>query len=926
MLGRWLAIPDGEASKARRLVMMVFFLSAALALLKAAQSGIFLEAFPREMIPWAFAVSAVTLALASSLCVSLAPRVGPAPLAQGSLAVAIVLLLLLRGLLAVDPEPAVRFAVYVVIEAAAGVLVIQVWSVAASACDARSVRRLLPVAGLGAGFAWTLGGFLVPSLSRALGAESLLLIAPGLLVVAWVVVRRVVHLDLDERTRRGRKRQSLVQSWRDGIRFVIREPLMRMTASLAVLALLTEQFMDFTLMATAREELETAEAISAFYGQYYGVTSAIGLVLLAGASGRVLAALGASRSLLATPLAVGLAAVVALISPSLATAVVLRGVGRVLKQSVWSAAAEQLQTPLSSVRRSQARAAVRGVLAPAGYALSAVGLAFLPEHVDTRWLAVLVMGSAGTMVLIIVTRAQKTYRKALLQALDERRVMLGPGRAPASANLDVDACEALGEELRADDPARAELAAEVLGLSEAKAAAAELKTGLSHDAVGVRLAAVRGLARLSPEGWAMWLAERAAEEPSPDVRAAIAETLRAMGEWPEDVRQSVDSLVSDEDPRVSATLEIARLERRLQGQPLGEALLTSLEQREGLEAALSAIDSESVQAQGVLSRLSKWLEEGDPDARLLVARTVVRLHLTSLVPDVVRLLKDARTAQPAARLLVALGGLERGPKASERTLGASLTKLASRVARGPSEHVSEALVLRLLQHPDASIRRHAVNALGESIRNGGRMPLGEEVVEPLLARDVARAYQLYSILAGLAHDDGVPDWEVEDAFQPLAHEVDLYIEHTRRDVLALLLLRGRKRLVGAVEVGRRRRSAARDAQVAELLELGLERDLARRVVPLFERLSLRERVLAGRRVGMLDEHALADPLDAIVALGDPHLRHSARMVYGERFVDRYPELAKRHQPMVPIYERMRFLRSVPLFRDLSGDDVLRLAE
>ncbi|MEM9068456.1 MAG: cyclic nucleotide-binding domain-containing protein, partial [Myxococcota bacterium] len=46
----------------------------------------------------------------------------------------------------------------------------------------------------------------------------------------------------------------------------------------------------------------------------------------------------------------------------------------------------------------------------------------------------------------------------------------------------------------------------------------------------------------------------------------------------------------------------------------------------------------------------------------------------------------------------------------------------------------------------------------------------------------------------------------------------------------------------------------------------------------------------------------------------------------ERFVDRYPELAKRHQPMVPIYERMRFLRSVPLFRDLSGDDVLRLAE
>lgn len=922
-VARWLDVPDGTGTKAARLVGLVFLLNVGLAFLKTAQSGLFLEAFERAAIPWAFAVSAVVLALASSLCVSLTPRLGPARLARGSLAIAIVALLALRLTLFLHNVPATHFLTYVVVETLSGVLVVQLWSVVAIGCDARTARRLLPLAGLGGGAAWTLAGFLTGPLGHALGAEALLLLAPLVLLGALAVLGAIVERDLDPRARRGR-RVGLLASWRDGFEFVLRDPLMRLVALLAVLALLNEQLLDFALMAAAQKAIPDAESLSAFFGRYYAITSAIGLVLLAGASGRALAALGVTRSLLAAPLAILAAALVATVVPGLVAVVALRGVGRVLKQSLWSSATEQLQTPLPSVRRSQARAAVRGVLAPAGYAVGALALAALPPDLDLRWLAALVLCSALAMALVVTFRVRPVYRAALLRAIDERRVLLGPGRAPSAASLDAEAVRALGDELAKEDPDRAALAAEVLGLSAAKTAPLALGAGRIHPHPEVRRATLRADLRLAPPELDAHLLAALDDDDEVVRREALA-ALRARPSLPADARAALQALAERDDP-LASTARIALLERQLEGEPRGLALRAHLEARETLAPALDALDRGSLDAKGVHSTLARWLAAAnrDPEAALLTASAVVRLRLASLLPDVVRLLKTPRTAAPAARLLAGLGneGLVGPARAGTETLDASMSHLAGRLAERPEPPVTEALVLRLLQHPDEDIRRHAVEALGASVARGARPPLAPSLVAPLLGRDLERAYHLYSILAGLAHDDGCPDWEVDEELAFLAHEVELRIERARRDVLALLVLTGRRRLVDAVEVGRRRPSAQRDAQVAELLELGLPRELARRVVPLFERLSLRERVEAAERQDLHDRRAFESPLDAILALGDPHLRRCARLSYAER----WPEHRDREDAMVPLYERLRFLRSVPLFRELASDDVLQLAE
>ena len=217
-----------------------------------------------------------------------------------------------------------------------------------------------------------------------------------------------------------------------------------------------------------------------------------------------------------------------------------------------------------------------------------------------------------------------------------------------------------------------------------------------------------------------------------------------------------------------------------------------LEDTKELPWALAAIDAQAAGARGIQGALRTLLSEGSTDSRLEVARTVIRLGLVTLLPAVVELLKDPRTAPAAAHALVRLGRGLRAPEVGERTLAASLSRLADRVAtEAAPEQTTEALVLRLLDHGDPEVRRHATEALGSSIARKERPPLGASFVAPLLEHDLQRAYRLYSVLAGLAHDDGVPDWEVEPAFASLAHEVELRIERARRDVLGRLMLRGR---------------------------------------------------------------------------------------------------------------------------------------
>lgn len=900
-LERWLGLADGEGGRASRLLALIFMLSAALVLLKAAQSGIFLATYPKTTIPWAFAASAIVLATLSLLSVPMAARLGPVRLASITLSTAAASLLLLWGLLQLS-LPHIPFVLYVVIEAFCGLLLIQVWSVVSEATNARSARRLMPVAGVGATTAWTLVGLLVPGITHITGAPGLLWLAPLLLFGCLSLVRAVARRDLSGESKAMVRKAPVIQEWKEGFAFVRSVPLMRVMALLSMLALVSEQLMDYQMMVAAQRRYGAPTSVASFFGTYYGVTSAVSLFSLLGVSGRALANLGASRSLLLVPSITALAALAATLFPSFWPIVVMRASDRVLKQSLWSSASEQAQTPLPVLRRAQARALIRGVIAPTGYALVALTLAMLPPSFDTQWLApVTALVCVGMAVLILFT-VRGAYQKALQQAVDNRKLDLG---LSTTTPLDEEAYAVLSNELQSQDEQRAILAAELLRAAPTDASQA-LVLALEHPSSSVRLIALEGLERGLISTSRSMIERLLREDFDPAVRKAALRSLRGELE----ARSTVESVLQEKDPTV---VVVAQVTLATMCSPHsfenGEILLPLLRSGDPslVKEALNVLGPSCSEIPEVHEQLQKLLQAAPLSIRREILHLSTRLNLSSLLPLILELLDDPLLALDTAESFL------------QWEDGALLT--SSTIAGGNAH-----LLLRLLSHPDQSVRDHTVRRVSR-ITHEKKHPLPKrDLIEPLLNQELIYVYRLSSILGGLAHDDGTPDWEIEPHFAFLAGEVERRILQTRMRVLHLLALMGNARIVHSIEFGLRRTSASVDAKVAELLDLVLEPTLSQRIVPLFDRLSLRERTEIAKKLGFLDQQALQDPLQTIVVLQDPLLLGCAALTYKNRFAERFSQIYEGLIPVLHLFERMTFLRSISLFSELSGEDLRSVAE
>jgi HEAT repeat protein len=578
---------------------------------------------------------------------------------------------------------------------------------------------------------------------------------------------------------------------------------------------------------------------------------------------------------------------------------------------------EQTQTPVPIVERAQARALSRGVLAPLAYATAALALAALPEGTDLRWLSGFTLALSAAIVLTIALALRRAYVSALRRAIDDRHLHLdAPVDDAAVGDLDAQAAFLVAKDLAGEDEGRALLAAELLAATHRPLAALLLPRGLDHASAAVRAATVEGLAR-SGAGGTEAIARLLGDDPAPDVRLAAARALTATKNPGTETRARLASAMDDEDPRVRAAARVAlALADDPAGAARGAALVPCLRDRDPIvrRAALDAVGPAAVAEPAVLDALRELLAAEDLGLRLAALETAGRVRARALLADVGPLLADARTTEGAIAHLVRWG---RG----------ALDLAAASVRHAAGGAIDEEPLAHLLAHDDPTVRERTTLALSRIAGAGEEAVLPLRVVEPLLEREARTGYRWLSLLAGVAHDDGTPDWEIAPAFAFLGRELDLRFRASRARVLGLLSLFASRHLTNSVEAGMRRPAPGRmEAQVAELLETALPARLARTVVPLFDRLTLKERIREAQRVELFDQRAMDDPLGWIVAQGDRTLRVCAMLTYGDRAREQHPDIHAEDRPLIPLFERMRFLRSVPLFDALLGDDLRSVAE
>lgn len=897
-----LEVSAPEARRIVRALAVVLVASLGLGVLKAAQSGLFLASCPRARIPEAFFASAVCLALVSSLVVALAPRASPSALTRGCLAVSAAVVAVAHLALALG-LPEAPFALYAAAEAASGVLIVQIWAVVSQAIDVRTGKRVLPIAGVVSSVAWALCGLVVPLSTRVFGTRALLALAAMLFVIAAALVDPA---PASER----REAPSLVSGLTSGFAFLLRDPLARLLTTLAVLSMVLEQTMDFALLSAARELFVGDAAIASFFSRFYAVTSAISILTLAGAAGRVLSRLGGVRALALMPLAVAIVAGVGVALPTFTLVVAYRGVGRVLKQAVWSASTEQLQSPLPATRKTQARQATRGVIAPLGYGVGSLALAALPAHVSIASLATITCALALVISLVVLTRVGPRYVDALRRAIDDRSFSLAPPRAFAGHTIERDALAALEADLASRDESRALAALELLAVVPDPPLAA-IEAATEHPSARVRDAALGHALAFDP-GRALVRAVRVArEDVAPDNRLRAIDRLLEL--TTQGYRMPSLGIARGAEP-VARWAELA--EHAGDDAFLATRLATAIDGEDALAArALLLVRPTNAHGPGIVGAIDRRLASGSTETRIAASEAVIRAGIVVLVPTVVEQLEDRALGPLVAKVVVRLAPTI--PGASAPPIDGTLSRLASRITRVADAASIDALVARLLVHPRPAIRQHATRALASAIARGERAALPAERVLVVLESDARRAYHLTALAQDVQArmEHAAPD--ARPPLEALAFEIGRTLDGARSELLPIVALLGHAELVSAVEAGRRRPSPGRDAQIAELLEASLPEPLRAMVVPLFDRLSYGRVASRGRTLALAPPDDA--PLDVLLApFGDPCFVRLVNHVLR-------PE-AHGEAPMHALFDRLRLLRTVPLFRDLPTDEAFALAE
>lgn len=930
-----IGLREGEEARTGRLFALILALTIAFVLAKAAQQGIFLGAYTRDRIPDAFIISALLLASTSFLCSALAARLGPVRLL--SLLLAVVSVCFLGARFALAHVPAGPMALYALVEAAIGLLLVQAWSVVTEVLDVRAAKRLLPLIGNAASIGWAVGGFATRPLARALGTPALLLGSAGLLLVCFVLVQWILAVDLEGRAARGRRGVGLWAGARAGVGAVARVPLLRVLALITVSGLLIEQLLDYQLFAAAQARYDAdPDRIAAFMGTFFGVTGAVGMGLQLLLSGRVLTVLGSAHSSLAAPGAALVASAVFIAAPGFAVIVAARGVYRVFKQSLASPARAQIQGVLPSVQRSQAGALLKGVLAPLFYALGGFALKVVPADTDLRYMAGAAVALSAVAVGATALWLSKAYILALRRSIDRRRLDLGA--VQGESQLAPEHYAVLADEL--DDPeARAELAVSILASGQPKLARPLLRRALDHDSPVVRTLAVEALGEMGEAADVDRLAgvlERA--ETEDEQRAALTALVAIGGDRVGGVlgahaehdnlhiRALARAYVVVAGRGAAGMMSSGVTARDADG--ASAALRTMIESPcpEHREAAAWALVHVAVDAPSVREAFRALLDDPDPDVRRRAVAAAGHLGDRSLVAPFVRALGDPATAGAAFEAFEAAGD-ELTTEIESALEGASVvvySRAAAALAAGDGPN-GERLLLRLLLHDRAVVRYRAARALVTRLRRRGKpLPAGGEVLGAL-RREVAIGYGYYALLIGIAHTDGVEDFDIEPEFEILATEIRVRIGQTEKRIFSLLALVSDPKTVRTAELSLRRGDARRAARALELLEHILDATLVREVVPLLERRPLRMRHRDIRDDLPIPPGHMTDPLGGIMAMDDPHLEDCAITCYRDKLSARYPDAHARAEAVIPLVQRLHFLRRVPLFAGLSGEDLMQVA-
>jgi HEAT repeat protein len=774
-----------------------------------------------------------------------------------------------------------------------------VWNLAGEVSDPRQAKRLFPLFTSAGILGSVLGNALTGLVARAIGTESLLLLYACLLGAAYILTRAITQRFFKPKPA-TRSRASVVAELRSGFDFVRGSRLMQLVASASVLFSVLFFSVAFPFSKVVTASFPDEAGVAGFLGLFTSITTAVTFLVSLLLANRIYARLGIVSSILILPLTYIVGFIVFAGSYSLPGGILARSLQLVVLGGIASTAWSALFNVVPSQRRGQVLAFENGVPSQIGVVLSGVLLILGDRILAPR--QVLLMGLAVGMACgWIVWRMRGAYGAALLQALRAGRLEVFSSEAVGFSGLQGEAA-ALSVVVRALDdskPATRIMAAEILAKIHNGSAIHPLGNRLSDGEPAVRAAVLRALGALGATTELDRIVQ-ALGDPEPEVRE---QALRALALVEEKIGPALETkvrlLLQDDSTTVrkAALVTLARLGDR----QLAASELTAWSKAQDPELKIAALDTYAESAAYLGEVDTVWIPDclDDPKARVRIAAC----HAAAALRDAASLRLLARRlsdGQPAVRTEAAHALRRRGTPARQAIMDA----LASCRA-GACEDALDAL---LPGDPETA----------EGLRAFARL-------------QIPKLHQLRGQAAGLRPDGR--------AVAMLRDSIQQDIRAGEQRLLKVLGLIGDASAMALVREGIRNPGSESRGAALEALETLGDKALKGEVIALFESEPMRcdestalegilrtgdawKRALAIRCAQDLGLREFAPKLEALRSDPESIVREAA-----DEALAYFGEI----RPMdtlqtVSTMERVLLLRDVPIFSELSAEDLQQVAK
>ena len=362
---RWFSsiidLRKGEVLISTLMFFNIFLILVTYYLLKPARNSIFISVSGAKNLPLVFIAVALVVVPVTTIYSRISRSVNLIQLINYTLIFIISNLLFLRWLIAIPGQSWIAYTFYIWVSIYGVLTTSQFWLLANGIYDATQAKRIFVLFSLGAILGATSGGIITNILIKQfhVSTENLLYFCVAFMGVSLFMINwtwKIAGKNAEAapvRQRKSRQKTEQPPSMGEVFKDIKSSKYLMMIIAIIVMTMVTATFSDYLLKAAAEISFTPAgatkpdkEALSAFFGQYFGGVSLLSFFVQFFLSYQILRIFGVSGAIMFLPISQILGATAMAVAPGLFTGILVRGSGDIFKYSIDKTGRELLFLPI----------------------------------------------------------------------------------------------------------------------------------------------------------------------------------------------------------------------------------------------------------------------------------------------------------------------------------------------------------------------------------------------------------------------------------------------------------------------------------------------------------------------------------------------------------------------------------------------------